>query len=151
MTKSILTEEEKWYFDLHGFLILKDVITAKNLKQMLNIIQNWLEMDESNLPPPVTRGRQEPCKTHINNIQYGDKIFQDLAMDPQILRVVAGLTMNSPRLFLYNFTMMIKPKDPSTVTIVDLSFLQIFVIHTMITKRETVRFTVAISQLGSHS
>ena len=44
MTKSILTEEEKWYFDLHGFLILKDVITAKNLKQMLNIIQNWLEI-----------------------------------------------------------------------------------------------------------
>ena len=65
MTKSILTEEEKWYFDLHGFLILKDVITAKNLKQMLNTIQNWLEMDELDLPPPVTRGRQEPCKTHI--------------------------------------------------------------------------------------
>ena len=108
MTKSILTEEEKWYFDLHGFLILKDVITAKNLKQMLNTIQNWLEMDELDLPPPVTRGRQEPCKTHINNIQYGDKIFQDLAMDPQILRVVAGLTMNSPRLFHYNFTIMTK-------------------------------------------
>ena len=59
-------------------------------------------MKESELPPPVTKGRQEPCKTHINNIQYGDRIFQDLAMDPQILRVVAGLTMNSPRLFHYN-------------------------------------------------
>ena len=102
MAKSTLTEDEKWYFDLHSFLVLKDVITSQNLKQMLNIIQNWLEMKESELPPPVTKGRQEPCKTHINNIQYGDRIFQDLAMDPQILRVVAGLTMNSPRLFHYN-------------------------------------------------
>ena len=81
MTKSTLTEEEKWYFDLHGFLVLKGIITSESLKQMLNIIQNWLKMDESDLPPPVTRGRQEPCKTHINNIQYGHRIFQDLAMD----------------------------------------------------------------------
>ena len=48
------------------------------------------------------------CCQLLNIPKYGDKIFQDLAMDPQILRVVAGLTMNSPRLFLYNFTMMTK-------------------------------------------
>ncbi|MEE2617937.1 MAG: hypothetical protein VX677_04900 [Candidatus Poribacteria bacterium] len=54
MTKSTLTEEEKWYFDLHGFLVLKGIITSESLKQMLNIIQNWLKMDESDLPPPGT-------------------------------------------------------------------------------------------------
>lgn len=50
MTKSALTEEEKWYFDLHGFLVLKSVITPEKLKQMLDIIHNWLEVDESDLP-----------------------------------------------------------------------------------------------------
>ena len=35
VTKSTLTEEEKWYFDLHGFLVLKGIITSESLKQCL--------------------------------------------------------------------------------------------------------------------
>ena len=34
---SILTEEEKWYFDLQGYLILRQVITADEINQMLRL------------------------------------------------------------------------------------------------------------------
>ncbi|MCG9127745.1 phytanoyl-CoA dioxygenase family protein [Candidatus Poribacteria bacterium] len=106
--QSTLTEEEKWHFDLHGFLVLRNVIPPDKIEEMLAILNHWLSIDESELPAPMRRSRQEPCKTHIDHIQYGHKLFQDLAMNPDIIRVVSGLTMNAPRLFHYNFTMMTK-------------------------------------------
>ena len=98
--QSTLTEEEKWYFDLHGILVLKNVIPKAEIDEMLKVLQHWLAIDEADIPPPLDRGRQEPCKTHIGHIQYGHRLFEDLAMNPYIMRVVAGLTMNAPRLFL---------------------------------------------------
>ncbi len=73
-----------------------------------------MSIDESELPVPLRRSRQEPCKTHIDHIQYGHRLFQDLAMNPDIMRVVSGLTMNAPRLFHYNFTMMTKYDSPQS-------------------------------------
>lgn len=112
--QSTLTEEEKWQFDLHGFLVLKNVIPSNEIKEMLAILIYWLSIDESDLPTPMRRTRQEPCKTHIDHIQYGHKLFQDLAMNPDIMRVVSGLTMNAPRLFHYNFTKMTKYDSPQS-------------------------------------
>ena len=60
---STLTEEEKWYFDLHGFLVLRNVIPKDEIAEMLEVLRHWLTIDESAIPPPLHRGRQEPCKT----------------------------------------------------------------------------------------
>lgn len=109
---STLTEEEKWYFDLHGFLVLRDVIPKGEVAEMLKVLQHWLTIDEADIPPPLKRSRQEPCKTHIDHIQYGHPLFEGLAMNREIMRVVAGLTMNAPRLFHCNFTMMTKHDSP---------------------------------------
>ena len=110
--QSTLTDEEKWYFDLHGFLVLQNVLCKDEIDEMLDILQHWLTIDESDIPAPLHRGRQETCKTHIGHIQYGHQLFQDLAMNPDIIRVVAGLMMNAPRLFHNNFTMMTKHDYP---------------------------------------
>ena len=49
---SILTEEEKWYFDLQGYLILRQVITADEINQMLRLGSHWLEQpDQAPLAP----------------------------------------------------------------------------------------------------
>ncbi len=55
--QSTLTEEEKWYFDLHGFLILRNVIPKDEIEEMLKVLQHWLTIDESDIPPPLQRGR----------------------------------------------------------------------------------------------
>jgi hypothetical protein len=75
---------------------------------MLDIIQHLLTVDASEVPRPLVRHRQEPCKTHIDHIQYGHRLFDELGWNPHIMRVVAGLTMNTPRLFHCNFTHMVK-------------------------------------------
>lgn len=105
---NLLTEDEKWQFDLQGFLHLHQVIEPERLKEMLEILNHWLTADPSEIPKPVVRHRQEPYKTHLDHIQYGHPLFQALNGDPQIIRVVAGLTMGSPRLFHANFTHMVK-------------------------------------------
>jgi ectoine hydroxylase-related dioxygenase (phytanoyl-CoA dioxygenase family) len=102
----LLTEDEKWTFDLHGYLVLRGVIDAERLDAMLAVIRGWLSAPESDVPKPLLRHRQEPHKTHIDHIQYGDPLFADLAMDPEIMRVVCGLMFSAPRLFHCNFTMM---------------------------------------------
>ena len=60
--QSTLTEDEKWYFDLHGFLVLRNVIPKDKIEAMLRVLQHWLTIDESDIPPPLHRGRQEPCQ-----------------------------------------------------------------------------------------
>lgn len=103
-----LTEEEKWQFDLHGYIVLREVIPPDTLRNMLGVINHLLSIDEADVPKPLVRHRQEPCKTHIDHIQYADRMFDELAWNPYIMRVVAGLTMNTPRLFHCNFTKMDK-------------------------------------------
>ena len=102
----LLTEEEKWHFDLQGFLHLRGVIEPDRLRRMLDVTDRWLTVDETEIPAPVLRHRQEPYKTHLDHIQYGHRLFQDLNADLEIIRVVAGLTMGAPRLFHCNFTKM---------------------------------------------
>ncbi|MYA77857.1 MAG: phytanoyl-CoA dioxygenase family protein, partial [Gemmatimonadetes bacterium] len=98
----LLTEEEKWHFDLHGYLHLRGVIAPDRLARILEVVAHWLSVDEPEIPAPVFRHRQEPYKTHLDHIQYGHRLFQELNADPEIIRVVAGLTMGMPRLFHCN-------------------------------------------------
>ena len=111
----LLTEDEKWQFDLQGFLHLRGVVTPDRLSSILEVIDHWLSVDEKEIPAPVLRHRQEPYKTHLDHIQYGHPLFQALNTDPEIIRVVAGLTMGRPRLFHCNFTKMdqASPEDKS--------------------------------------
>lgn len=102
----LLTDDEKWHFDLQGFLHLRGVIAPDRLALILEVVEHWLTADESEIPAPVFRHRQEPYKTHLDHVQYGHRLFQDLNADPEIIRVVAGLTMGMPRLFHCNFTKM---------------------------------------------
>ena len=103
---ALLTDDEKWTFDLHGYLVLPGVIDTRRLDAMLTVIRHWLAIDAADVPKPLIRHCQEPCKTHIDHIQYGNPLFAELASDPEIMRVVCGLMFAAPRLFHCNFTMM---------------------------------------------
>ena len=37
--QSTLKEEEKWYFDLHGFLVLRNVIRKDEIEEMLQMLR----------------------------------------------------------------------------------------------------------------
>ncbi len=97
--ESTLTEEEKWYFDLQGYLILRQVIPSGTVDQLCGVIDHWFSMNPADVPKPVNVNKRE-YTSHIGNPQYGHVLFQELAQNEKIMRVVMGLMWNRPRLFV---------------------------------------------------
>ena len=102
----MLTPEEKWYFDHHGFLILRKVVPEQDIDNMIALGQKWHSMKLGDLPKPLT----STADTHpdysptiarwINNIQYGDQVFQKLVLNSEIMRVIISLTKGRPTLLI---------------------------------------------------
>ena len=100
---------KKWHFELQGYLVLRSVVPGNRPGDDADGIgtAGWPRTRRT-LPHRSNGGRQEPNKTHIGHIHYGHEVFQDLNMNPHIIRVVAGLTWGSPRLMHCVFTHMVK-------------------------------------------
>lgn len=97
--ESTLTEEEKWYFDLQGYLVLRQVVPADKVQALRKIINQWFAMKAEDIPKPVNVHKRD-YTSHIGNPQYGHVLFQELAQNEKIMRVVMGLMWNRPRLFV---------------------------------------------------
>ena len=95
--RSTLTEEEKWHYDLFGYLVLRQVVSPAEIKRMLEIASQWFT-DPKAAPEPVNVTQDEYSGV-INNVQYGDRIFERLSLNEKVLRIVMGLMWNRPRLF----------------------------------------------------
>ena len=98
----MLTDKEKFLFDLHGFILIKNAISQDNIQRMLEVCDQWHKLPESELPSPLKSYWDSTVKSTdartIVNPHYGDEVFQDLALNPQIMRFVLALTLNSPQL-----------------------------------------------------
>lgn len=97
----MLTPEEKWFFDHHGFIILRKVVPPEDIQLMIELGNSWHDMTLEELPPPLTStsriGNSSPTIAHwINNIQYGDEVFQRLVLNIEIMRVIIALTRAAP-------------------------------------------------------
>ena len=118
LTAALLTEEEKWRFDKEGYLILRGVVSPEKLGRIQALVEKWLQVEDFEsleLAPAVVRHRQEPYKTHWEHPQYGDPLFEELNMAPELLRVVAGLLQGAPRLFHSTLTVMSKAAPGDSV------------------------------------
>lgn len=100
-TVSLLTDGEKWLFDLHGYLLLQKAVPPADVVELLSELNAWCDAPDDP-PKPLTRGEQPgpsgPSKTHVSNPHYGSAVYQRLNLNPEILRVVSGMMMGSPRL-----------------------------------------------------
>ncbi len=47
---SLLTPEEKWHFELQGFLLLSGVVPESDLGEMRPVLDGWLTADEKVFP-----------------------------------------------------------------------------------------------------
>jgi hypothetical protein len=97
----MLTEKEKWLFDLHGFLHLENAVPAEDLARMVELCDDWHSKEDSELPPPLGTYSDPSTKPttarSINNIEYVDEVFQRLILNREIMRVVLALTDNCPK------------------------------------------------------
>ncbi len=97
----MLTPDEKWFFDHHGFIILHQVVPPDDIQLMIELGNRWHDMTLEELPPPLTStsrsGASSPTIAHwINHVQYGDAAFQRLVLNPEIMRVIIALTRETP-------------------------------------------------------
>ena len=104
----MLSEEEKWHFDLQGYLILKQAVPCEDLEYMRQLSEQWHGLDDSELPPPLTTYRDPSTKPttprSINQVEYADNVFERLILNREIMRVVLALTDNSPQHMGIGFT-----------------------------------------------
>ena len=148
---STLTEKEKWHYDLFGYLVLRQVVSPAEVEKMLEVAGGWFADPEA-APEPVNVTQGEYSGV-LNNVQYGDRIFERLSLNEKVMRIVMGLMWNRPRLFNCALvlcrsnapSMKVKRRD-SIGTPVVLNFLMDSIIHTMTTKQGTDRST-AISSI----
>lgn len=104
----MLTDNEKWLFDLHGFLVLREVVTSEDLKHMIALCDEWHGMDEKELPPPLCsyddpKGNPTAARA-ILHAEYADDIFDRLIVNLPIMRVVLSLTRERPQHLLSTLT-----------------------------------------------
>ena len=48
----MMTVEEKWHFDLFGYVVLKQAIPAEDVQQMVSLAYTWHDLPDSKLPSP---------------------------------------------------------------------------------------------------
>ena len=64
---------------------------------MLEIANGWFEDPEA-APEPVNVTQDEYSGV-LNNVQYGDRIFERLSLNEKVMRIVMGLMWNRPETF----------------------------------------------------
>lgn len=100
----MLTHDEKWHFDLMGYLVLPQAVPADDIARMKALADTWRNLPDEQLPAPLsTYGNPpfDPDRTRpINFVEYADPVFQRALLNPEILRVVLALTDNCPQVLL---------------------------------------------------
>jgi hypothetical protein len=98
----LLTETEKWHFDLQGYLHIPGVVAPEALAHMTALCEEWHALADDALPPPLATYRDANTKPTaaraIMHTEYGDPVFQDLALNLVIMRRVLPLTGYCPQL-----------------------------------------------------
>lgn len=111
----MLTEREKYLFDLHGFLHLRDVVAPDDLSRMLELSELWQGMSDDELPPPLESykdaGTTPTQARAIQHIEYADEVFQRLILNKKIMRPILALTRNCPKSLLSVLTTNTRESD----------------------------------------
>ena len=54
----MLTSHEKWFFDHHGFIILRKVVPLEDIERMIQLGNQWHDTPLDKLPSPLTSTSQ---------------------------------------------------------------------------------------------
>lgn len=104
----MLTEDEKWQFDLQGYLILRNIVSDEDLATMVARSDEWHALTDKHLPPPLKSygdpEKQPTAARAILDVEYADPVFDRLILNREIMRVVLALTHDRPQHLLSALT-----------------------------------------------
>jgi ectoine hydroxylase-related dioxygenase (phytanoyl-CoA dioxygenase family) len=96
-----MTDEEKWKFDLLGYVVLKSAVADADVAAMTELCDQWDAMDDDDLPPPMHRYNDESTTATTPRTvcapDYVSDVFAELVLNREIMRVVLALTDNCPK------------------------------------------------------
>ena len=88
-----MTEEQKYLFDLQGYLVLENVVPREVVDACNTVLDRFEHMDPEDFPSPLVLGDERTEKNlYISNIMEGDPIFVPLMDLPPALDVIAEVT-----------------------------------------------------------
>lgn len=88
-----MNDEQKYLFDLQGYLVLKDIVPSKILEACNKALERFESMAIEEFPAPLVLGDQQTEKNrYISNIIEGDPAFLPLMDLPVVLDVVSTVT-----------------------------------------------------------
>ncbi|NKB67997.1 MAG: hypothetical protein GKR89_13130 [Candidatus Latescibacteria bacterium] len=94
-----MTEEEKYLFDLQGYLVLENVVEPGAVAACNAVLDRFEDMDPDDYPPPLVLGQEKtPENLYISNIMEGDPVFVPLMEIPRVLDAVETITGGPYRL-----------------------------------------------------
>ena len=94
-----MTDEQKYLFDLQGYIVLKNVVPPSVVEACNAALDGFENMPPEEFPPPLCLGTQKTEKElYISNILEGDSAFIPLIDLPEVLSIIAGVTGGPYRL-----------------------------------------------------
>ena len=88
-----MTEEQKYLFDLQGFIVLEDVVPKSVIEACNEALDEFEEMSPEDYPPPLCLGTEKTeQELYISNILEGSPVFSPLIDILEVLDVVAEVT-----------------------------------------------------------
>ena len=94
-----MTDEQKYLFDLQGFIALKDIIPQTVVDACNAVLDQYENMPPDDYPPPLCLGTQRTEKElYISNILEADSVLNGLIDIPEVLDVIQGVTGGPYRL-----------------------------------------------------
>jgi hypothetical protein len=94
-----MTDEQKYLFDLHGYLVLEQVIPPEVVEACNKVLDQFETMSESGYPPPLQLGQERsPENLYISNILEGDVAFRPLIDIPEVIDVIGTISGSTFRL-----------------------------------------------------
>ncbi len=94
-----MNAEQKYLFDLQGYIVLKGVVSADQLRACNEALDRYESMDPAAYPVPLCLGQERTeDNLYISNILEGDLAFASLVDLPPVLDVIAEVTGGPYRL-----------------------------------------------------
>ena len=94
-----MTEEQKYLFDLQGYIVLEDVVPQSVVEACNKALNPLEDMPPEDYPPPLCLGTPKTEKElYISNILEADPVFNPLIDLPEVLDVIEGVTGGPYRL-----------------------------------------------------
>ncbi len=91
-----LNDFEKWYFDLKGYFVIKNVVSKKDINQMRKIANSWFDSSD-NLPEIIQKDFSQATAKLLYNFHYVEKVFENLVLNKKILQFINGIQKNNTR------------------------------------------------------